>query len=253
MEDLLNIAGRSYLITGAASGIGRATAIMLAKQGAKVLLVDINREGLEETEKLCGGSLTQILIIDLSKSETFKEKIFEAVSQFGKLNGFVHLAGLPYISPLKTVNSEKCDLLYKINAYAAIELSKLFTNKKVYSGEAGSIVLISSVYGVVGSPANVGYALSKGAIIGATKAMAMELAPKGIRVNCVAPGFIKTNMMDTVSTSFSDDYQNHLSSLHPLGLGSADDVAKSILFLLSDMSSWVTGAIFNIDGGFTAQ
>lgn len=144
-------------------------------------------------------------------------------------------------------------MVYKVNTYAAVELAKIFTNKKVYAGEYGSIILISSVYGIVGSPANVGYALSKGAIVGMTKALAMEFAPKHIRVNCVAPGFIKTNMMDSVSKSFSGDYVNRLESLHPLGLGDAKDIANSILFLFSDMSSWVTGAVLNIDGGFTAQ
>lgn len=253
MNNLLDLAGRTYLVTGAASGMGRATSILLSEQGAKVVLVDVNEIGLEETKSRCVADMTYCLVLDLSKPETFRECLFQCVSEFGKLNGFVHLAGLPYISPLKTVSSEKCELLYRINSYAAVELSKIFINKKIYSGESGSIVLISSVYGIVGSPANVGYALSKGAVLGITKALAMELAPKKIRVNCVAPGFIKTNMMDTVSTSFSDDYTNHLESLHPLGLGNAKDVANSILFLLSDMSSWVTGSIFNIDGGFTAQ
>ncbi|MCY6340182.1 SDR family oxidoreductase [Bacteroides fragilis] len=126
-------------------------------------------------------------------------------------------------------------------------------NRNVYAGEHGTIVLISSVYGLVGSAANVGYALSKGAIQGITKALSIELAPKKVRVNCIAPGFIKTKMMENVSSSFSEDYVDHLSTLHPLGLGEAEDVANSVLFLLSDMSKWITGAIISVDGGFTAQ
>jgi len=253
MKDLLHLTGRTYMVTGAASGIGRATSILLSEQGAKVVLVDINEDGLNETASLCVRDLTYILILDLTMPETFKGKILSCVKEIGKLNGFVHLAGMPYVSPLKTVTKEKCDLVYKVNTYAAVELAKIFTSKKVYAGEYGSIILISSVYGIVGSPANVGYALSKGAIVGMTKALAMEFAPKHIRVNCVAPGFIRTNMMDSVSKSFSSDYVNRLELLHPLGLGDAKDIANSILFLFSDMSSWVTGAVLNIDGGFTAQ
>ena len=191
--------------------------------------------------------------MDLSFPEEFKGCILSSISSFGKLNGFVHCAGLPYISPLKTVSAAHCEKLYTVNAYAAVELAKILMNRNVYAGEHGTIVLISSVYGLVGSAANVGYALSKGAIQGITKALSIELAPKKVRVNCIAPGFIKTKMMENVSSSFSEDYVDHLSTLHPLGLGEAEDVANSVLFLLSDMSKWITGAIISVDGGFTAQ
>lgn len=191
--------------------------------------------------------------MDLSFPEEFKGCILSSISSFGKLNGFVHCAGLPYISPLKTVSAAHCEKLYTVNAYAAVELAKILMNRNVYAGEHGTIVLISSVYGLVGSAANVGYALSKGAIQGITKALSIELAPKKVRVNCIAPGFIKTKMMENVSSSFSEDYVDHLSTLHPLGLGETEDVANSVLFLLSDMSKWITGAIISVDGGFTAQ
>ena len=140
-----------------------------------------------------------------------------------------------------------------MNTYAALELAKLCSKKTIYAGEKGSFVLISSVYGLVGSSANAVYAMSKGGIISLTKALAMELAPKGIRVNCIAPGFIKTSMMNDISSSFDQEYYARLNSLHPLGLGEANDIANGILYLLSDMSKWVTGSILNIDGGFTAQ
>ena len=250
--DLLNLSGRSYLITGAASGMGRATSILLSKCGARLILVDINEDGLQITKKDCVGE-TMILKMDLSFPEEFKGCILSSMSSFGKLNGFVHCAGLPYISPLKTVSAAHCEKLYTVNAYAAVELAKILMNRNVYAGEHGTIVLISSVYGLVGSAANVGYALSKGAIQGITKALSIELAPKKVRVNCIAPGFIKTKMMENVSSSFSEDYVDHLSTLHPLGLGETEDVANSVLFLLSDMSKWITGAIISVDGGFTAQ
>lgn len=252
MIDLLNVKDRRYLVTGAASGIGRATSLLLSEIGAKVLLVDINEENLKRVQGECKGE-TGILVLDLTDAEAIKKSIKEKVSEFGKLNGFVHCAGIPYISPLKVINPEKTEKLYKLNTYAAIELAKACSSKQVYAGEAGSFVLISSVYGLVGSAANVGYAMSKGAIIAITKSLAMELAGSGIRVNCVAPGFIKTPMAKKVDGMMDDNYDERLNSLHPMGLGQPEDIANAIVFLFSDMSKWVTGTVLSVDGGFTAQ
>jgi len=115
------------------------------------------------------------------------------------------------------------------------------------------VVFISSVYGVVGSAANAGYAMSKAALHGITKALSIELAAKGIRVNCIAPGFVNTKMLDVTSDMFDSHYADTLNKLHPLGIGEPEDISYSIAFLLSDASKWITGAIFNIDGGYTAQ
>lgn len=248
----LNLTGRKLLITGAASGIGRATCIMLSKLGAELILVDVNEQGLLQTQQACRNKAI-VLNIDLCDSDSIKQKILDVVPVFGQINGFAHIAGRPYIVPLKGVTEKVCSEIYKLNLYAAVELSKVFANRKVYAGENGSIVLISSVYGVVGSAANVGYAMTKAGIIGVTKALAMELAPKNIRVNCVAPGFIKTEMMKNASGSFEDSYMQTLNDLHPLGLGEAEDIAYAIAYLFSDMAKWVTGSIMNVDGGFTAQ
>lgn len=252
MRDLLQVKDRCYMVTGAASGIGRATALLLSEMGAKVLLVDINEEQLKEVQSECRG-ITDILVLDLTDVETIKGAVKEKVAIFGKLNGFVHCAGIPYIAPLKVVNAEKAEKVYKLNTYAAIELAKACSNKQIYAGEHGSFVLISSVYGLVGSAANVGYAMSKGAIVAITKSLAMELVNNGIRVNCVAPGFIKTPMADNVDGMMDSDYDNRLNALHPMGLGNPEDIANAILFLFSDMSKWMTGAVLNVDGGFTAQ
>lgn len=252
MKDLLQIKDRHYMVTGAASGIGRATALLLSEMGAKVLLVDINEESLLKVKNECPGE-SDILVLDLTDADAIKTAVKEKVATFGKLNGFVHCAGLPYIAPLKVVNSEKTEKLYKLNTYAAIELAKVCSSKQVYAGEAGSFVLISSVYGLVGSAANVGYAMSKGAIVAITKSLAMELVGNGIRVNCVAPGFIKTPMAKQVDGMMDENYDERLNALHPMGLGQPEDIANAILFLFSDMSKWMTGAVLNVDGGFTAQ
>lgn len=248
----LNLNGKKYLVTGAASGIGRATSILLSKLGADLLLVDINQEELLKTEEACVSNI-ETLTFDLSDVENLKNALFEKISQFGKINGLAHIAGKSCILPLKMLSEKMAYDVWKLNTYAAVELSKIFINNKIYAGEMGSIVFISSVYGLVGSAANVAYAMSKGGIISTTKALAIELASKNIRVNCIAPGFIKTPMMDRASGNFNDDYVEKINSLHPLGLGEADDVANAIAFLFSDMSKWITGAVLNVDGGFTAQ
>jgi NAD(P)-dependent dehydrogenase (short-subunit alcohol dehydrogenase family) len=194
-----------------------------------------------------------MLPIDITDSDIVKTAIMTDVERNGKLNGMVHCAGLPYIAPLKIVSKDNAMKVYRVNAYAGLELAKIFISKNVYAGESGSIVFISSVYGIVGSAANVGYSMSKGAVQSATKALAIELAQKKIRVNCIAPGFIKTEMLDQISHNFDSDYEKHIESLHPLGWGNPDDIAAGIAFLFSDMSRWVTGTIMSIDGGFTAQ
>jgi NAD(P)-dependent dehydrogenase (short-subunit alcohol dehydrogenase family) len=247
-----SLEGRNFLITGAASGIGRETSIVLSNLGARLILLDINRDGLNETLRLCKPS-DRTMVLDLTCSEIIKDELSKVVADFGKLHGFVHLAGKPYISPLKTINKEKCSEIFALNTYAAIELAKVFINKNIYIGEKGSIVLVSSVYGLVGSAANVGYAMSKSAIHGITKSLSIELAGKGIRVNCVAPGFVKTNMMTVINGTFPDEHTDLLNKMHPLGLGDPEDVAYSIAYLLSDAAKWMTGSILNIDGGFTAQ
>ena len=251
-QNLFNFKNRRYIITGAASGIGRSTAFLLSSLGASLLLIDINEKELKETKKKCGNS-SKILLLNLINSIELKTQIINSATIDGKFDGLVHCAGLAYISPLKTIQKFKTIEIFELNSYAALELSQIFTNRKVYNGFFGSIVFISSVYGCVGSSANAGYAMSKSAINGLTKALAIELAPKSIRVNCIAPGFVKTDMMTSTTDSFSENRYSLLNTLHPLGLGNPEDVANPIAFLLSDGSKWITGAIINVDGGFTAQ
>jgi NAD(P)-dependent dehydrogenase (short-subunit alcohol dehydrogenase family) len=248
----LDLTGKKYLITGAASGLGKAACILLSSLGADLILVDINEEGIGETKRSCKATDIS-LTMDLTNPVELKNKIIDVVAQFGKLNGIVHLAGRPYVTPLKGISQKTTNDVFMLNTYAAIELAKTFVNKKVQADENLSIVLISSVYGLVGSAANVGYAMSKSALHGITKSLAIELAPKKIRVNCIAPGFIKTQMFEDLSNSFDNNYTKTLNDLHPLGLGEPSDVANAVAYLLSDMSKWVTGTILSVDGGFTAQ
>lgn len=248
----LELTGKRFLITGAASGLGRATSIILSKLGADLVLWDINNDGLEKTKAACKKTDTTVLF-DLKDIPGTKKLLAEVCDKTGLLNGFVHLAGIPYISPLKSLSENKYLEVLQINTIAALELAKSFTQRKISVEGERSVVFISSVYALVGSAANVGYAMSKAALHGITKSLAIELAPKKIRVNCIAPGFIKTTMMKDTDKFFTQERDEMLENLHPLGLGDADDVAYACAFLLSGASKWITGSIMSVDGGFTAK
>lgn len=252
MYNPISLIGKKYIITGASSGIGKATSLLLSRLGAKLILIDQNEQGLLETAEIC-ESESIILPLNLLNTKELKLQIFDSVLKTGKINGFIHSAGRPYLAPLKSLNEDVLWEVLKLNTMVGLELAKICSNKSVFSGEAGAFVFISSVYGCVGSSANVGYAMSKSALHGVTKSLAIELASKGIRVNCIAPGFVKTNMLNSINGSFNSEYEILIDKLHPLGLGTAEDVANAIAFLVSDMGKWITGSIMNVDGGFTAQ
>jgi NAD(P)-dependent dehydrogenase (short-subunit alcohol dehydrogenase family) len=247
-----SLKGKTILITGAASGLGRAISIVSSKLGANLFLADKNSVGLNLTAEKCCNSCT-LLEIDFLDTAGIQRWLTEVTSMYGRIHGIVHSAGISYISPLKSLDESQYLEVLRINTLAALELSKTFALRSVNSGNGGSIVFISSVYGLVGSSANVGYAMSKAALHGITRSLAIELASKKIRVNCVAPGFIKTPMDDKTAHFFNESRDLVLTKLHPLGLGEPADVAFLVTFLQSDASKWITGTIIPVDGGFTAQ
>ena len=252
MENFINFTGKNFLITGAASGIAKTTAIELSKYGANLVLLDIDENGLRNTVEQCSGNVIT-KCVDLSKPEEIELALKDAVQEIGKLDGIAHIAGIPSIMPLKAVDKDCFNKIMSVNTYPALELAKLFSNKKYRNQNGGSIVLISSVYANVGSAANVLYSASKASVQGITKSLAIELAPKNIRVNCIAPGFIKTKMGEKINHFFDSEHDNTVEAMHPLGFGETEDIANAIIFLFSDKAKWITGAILNVDGGFCAQ
>lgn len=253
MLNPMSLEGKNIVVTGASSGIGKETARLLSELGAKLLLLDLNEEGLKCTKaELKNDSVLRGC--DLTDFDVLKSLMVSATKEItGHFHGLVHCAGIPSVVPLRALSNEAYEKVQRINTQAGLNLAKAFSSRNIHDIDSiCSIVYISSVYGIVGSAANVAYATSKAALIGMTKSLALEFAPK-IRVNCVAPGFVKTNMADGVNTMFDEKYADRIEVMHPLGWGEPRDIANGIAFLLSDASKWTTGAVFNIDGGFTAQ
>lgn len=249
----LDLDNRSCLITGAASGIGRATAIMLSRLGAKMICTDIDESGLNETAAQLEGDGHSIQVFDLRNIHDIDRWMKDICVSFGRLHGLAHAGGIPCISPVKALSLDKVRETLLINTESAFALAKAFANPRVYAGSQGSIVFVSSIMGLVGSPASVGYSLSKGAMNAMTRSLALEYSKKQIRVNAVAPGFVRTPMFEKTRMSWKKEQEDRIEELHPLGWGYPEDIANAIVFLLADTGRWITGTVLVVDGGYTAQ
>lgn len=194
MADLnpLRLDGRHILVTGASSGIGRRTALMLHALGASLSVVDRDEAGLASLDaELCAGKGVARQVADLSDIAGIEELVSRCVAAGGKLHGVVHCAGLLAIMPIRTLQIDGWRRIFAVNTEAALMLGKCLSSKKVYAGHHGSIVFISSVMGMVGSAGAVAYSMSKAALNGMARSLSLGLAPRGIRVNCIAPGFVR--------------------------------------------------------------
>jgi NAD(P)-dependent dehydrogenase (short-subunit alcohol dehydrogenase family) len=248
----MDLTGCTVLLTGASSGIGRDTAILLSELNARLVLGARNRERLEQTLQSLNGTGHRIEDFDLASVDEIPTWIKKIAADSGPLHGLVHCAGIHSAHPLRILSAEKLEHVMRINVSSALMLAKGFRQKGCFV-PGGSIVLLSSVAGLVGEPGVSAYAASKAAIAGLTRSLAMELAGQNIRVNCVAPGFVQTEMTDRLRESLSPEQFSAVEALHPLGLGTPRDVAHGIAFLLAATGRWITGSTLVIDGGYTAH
>lgn len=247
MYNPYSLEGKTVLVTGASSGIGRATAIECSKLGAKVVITARHEERLKETLSALEGDGHQLILCEM----TSDDDLTNLVETVPVLDGLVCNAGINKLVPIRQLKAEDLSHIFEVNTFSSIILlQKLMKKKKL--AEDASVVYTSSISGI--GAAAVGesmYIASKGALSAFVKAAALECSKKGIRVNAVCPGMVKTEMSDAYDLNEGDneDLKNY-----PLGrYANPADIAWAIIYLLSNASSWVTGTNLVIDGGLTTR
>lgn len=250
--DFLSLRGKTLLITGASSGIGKATAILASRYGARVALVARDREALESVASGLEGEGHLVVPYDLTDADGIPAMVRQVADGVGGLDGLVHCAGLHSTLPLRSIAASDVRQLFDANVTSAFMLAKGLRHKQVRKAGA-SLVLLSSAVGLVGQSGVSIYSATKGAIVTLTKSLSLELSREGMRVNCVCPGVVETAMTANLRATIGESSFDQVAAAHPMGIGHPEDVANAILFLASSASRWTTGTALVVDGGYTAQ
>ena len=248
----MRISDKVAIITGSASGIGRTTAILFAKEGGKVVIADQNEVGGNETVDLIRSNGGQAIFdcVNVTSAADIQGMVKTTIETYGKLNILVNNAGIAIRLPVVDLPEADWDRNIDVNL-KSIYLSSKYAIPRMIEAGGGSIVNIASIYGIVGGRTRAAYAASKGGVVNLTRSMALDYALHKIRVNCVCPGFVNTPLLKNILKN-QEEYQT-LADLHPMGrLGDMQEIACGALYLASDESSFVTGIALPIDGGYTA-
>jgi NAD(P)-dependent dehydrogenase (short-subunit alcohol dehydrogenase family) len=239
--------GKVAVITGASSGIGFACAEAMSEAGAKVVLVGRDRERLAECAARCGEH--RVVAVDLVDDDAPRQIVEEALEAFGAITSLLHMAGIFVPSPLADAPLEEFDLQWRVNVRAPYALTKA---ARPHLGRDSSVTFVSSIAGQVAFPNSAAYCATKGAIEQLTKALAVELAPAGIRVNAIAPGNIRTPMNEELLED--PDYEQMYLDGTPYGrVGVVVDIAPVAVFLASDAAAYIHGESILVDGGWAAR
>lgn len=252
-QDLFRLDGKNVVITGSASGIGRQCAIDCSNRGARVVLVDLNEQGLVETRRLMRGDGHIQVPLDLTRFDELEGILGNAMAGLTEVNGLIHCAGIQITLAYNQMKTPRFQKLFDVNVLSAFEITRLITGKKWLPETGCSIVYIASTMGVVGRTGLSGYSATKGALISAARSIATELGKKKVRVNCISPGFIKTQMMQEFLDMKPDTGPSSSAQRYLLGYGEPEDIANACIFLLSDASRWITGINLPVDGGYLAN
>ena len=248
MYNPFSLEGKTVLVTGASSGIGRATAIECSKMGATVVITGRNAERLQETFDALEGEGHRQVIADLSE----KEGIESLVGQLPPLDGVALCAGIGLTLPVQFSTREKFDRIFNTNFFSPVETTRLLYKKKILKPES-SLVVIASIGGITSFNYGSGiYGASKAALNSFMKFCAREFAVRQIRVNCICPGMVETPLIHR-GTLTEEQYQQYMQTYPLKRFGRPEEIAYGAIYLLSDACSWVTGTNLFIDGGGTIK
>jgi 3-oxoacyl-[acyl-carrier protein] reductase len=239
--------GRVSVVTGASQGIGEAISTALSKEGSHVMLVDIQREKLEEVaEKIrMNRGKASVCQVDVSRTDQVLGITEDIIQKHQKIDHLVNNAGITRDNLLMRMKEEEWDAVLNVNLKGIFNFSKAVIRNMIQN-RYGRIVNISSVVGLAGNAGQTNYAASKAGVIGFSKSLAREVASRGITVNCVAPGYIATAMTEKLS----DDIKKAFLEVIPMKrFGLPAEVAQAVLFLLSDEAAYITGEVINLNGG----
>ncbi len=245
---MIDLKGKTAIITGAGRGIGKAIALKLASFGANIVINDIaSSVDADETEKQLEalGCETLVYKCDVRNYDEVSEMVKATIERFGSVDILVNNAGITRDNLIMRMDEKDFDDVIAINLKGAFNCIKAVT-RPMMKQRSGSIINMASVVGVMGNAGQANYCASKAGLIGLTKSTARELASRGIRANAIAPGFIESAMTDKLSDDVKEQY---FKSIPLARFGKTDDIANTVAFLASDMSSYITGQVINIDGG----
>lgn len=245
MNSIIDLSNKIFIVTGAGSGIGRETSRVLAEQGATVIMMDINAEGLAETTSIVGEHCHP-MTIDLTDATAVSVAVSKIVEEYGKLDGLVHCAGISSRKPLNVLSKDGFSKVMDVNFYSYVELVKQCAKRK-HINDGASIVVMSSISSIRGYKAKTEYCVSKAAVDAFVRCMALELADRHIRVNSVMAAAVMTTMAQKAREINAVVGASDFSA--PLGSSEPYEVANTIAFLLSDATKTITGTSLLIDGG----
>jgi 3-oxoacyl-[acyl-carrier protein] reductase len=243
----IDLAGRVSLVTGASRGIGRATALLLAEHGSDLVLAARDRQAIEEVAGTCEakGVRARPVSVDVADPASVREGVDQALRAFGRIDHLVNNAGVAADGLLVRMKREDWERVLQVNLTGAFEVTRAAL-PGMLKARYGRIVNVSSVVGLMGNPGQANYCAAKAGLMGFTRALAREVASRQITVNAVAPGFIDTEMTRAIAA----EARERMTGLIPLGrLGSPEDVAAGILFLVGPGAAYITGEVLNISGG----
>jgi 3-oxoacyl-[acyl-carrier protein] reductase len=241
--------GKTALITGGTAGIGKSIAFCFVRNGARVVILGTNEqralETVNEINEQCNGKCASYKIADVSNTQKIEDIINQIYQEETNIDILVNNAGITKDNLLMKMSEKDWDDVINVNLKSAYNTCKPII-RKMMKARAGKIINITSVVGVCGNAGQTNYSASKAGLIGFTKSLAKEVSSRGVNVNCIAPGFIKTKMTDKLSEKVTEGLKQSI----PMGrLGEPEDIAKAALFLSSDMSDYVTGQVLVVDGG----